>query len=454
MLAATERAVKGPLFGCRMCGNCLLQETAFICPMECPKGLRNGPCGGSVPGICYVDNSRPCIWHEIFERSEKMNRTGKLLEVLPPLDWNKSGTETWGEVMRTASESGTAKFLGGLLNRNGKNRYVTDEVFRKIRQPEWWNGDSIYHPPQNGEPVSVLEKELRAGKFVFTTEVLPPLHSGTEKLRKNIEAVKPYVSAVNFTDNSSSVPRMSGLSCCREAAMLGLDPVLQLTARDNNRYALQSKALGANSEGVRNILCITGDFPTTGPSPAGSMQIYDLDSVQMLWILRRMRDEGKYLDGRDIKTKPNYFLGAAASPFASKPAYIALREEKKINAGAQFLQTNLAFDTSRLEDWLGELDKRNLLDKAFILVGVAPLRSVKMAYHLRYEVPGVTVPDELVRIIETAGNGAPEAGIEYSIKFIERIRNLKGVSGIHLMTMGCEETVGRITGHFRNLNIQ
>jgi methylenetetrahydrofolate reductase (NADPH) len=184
------------------------------------------------------------------------------------------------------------------------------------------------------------------------------------------------------------------------------------------------------------------------------MQIYDLDSVQMLWILRRMRDEGKYLDGRDIKTKPNYFLGAAASPFASKPAYIALREEKKINAGAQFLQTNLAFDAYRLEDWLGELDKRNLLDKAFILVGVAPLRSVKMAYHLRYEVPGVTVPDELVRIIETAGNGAPEAGIEYSIKFIERIRNLKGVSGIHLMTMGCEETVGRITGHFRNLNIQ
>lgn len=445
LLAGIERMVKGPLFGCRMCGNCLLQETAFICPMECPKGLRNGPCGGSTPDYCYVDKTRRCVWYLIYRRASKRGREEKLMEVLPPLDWEKVGGETWADVTRQLRKSGTGKFFRGMVSRNPAVRHQTwESVFRPVRQPEWWKGDAAYHPPAYHEPVSSLEKKLRNGEFVFTTEVLPPLHSDISRLKQNIEAVKRFVSAVNFTDNSAAVPRMSGQSCCKVAASLGADPVLQLTGRDNNRYSLQAKALGANMEGIRNILCITGDSPVIGSKPTGPMEMFDLDAVQMLWILRRMRDDGKYLDGREIKYKPLYFLGAAASPFASKPKYQAWREHKKINAGAQFLQTNLIFDIHGLEEWLEELYRRDILDKVFIIAGIAPLRSLRMAHHLRYEVPGVVVPDSVIRRIEKAGVNAEEEGIQLALEMTQKISRMRGVHGIHLTTLGCENTVERI----------
>jgi methylenetetrahydrofolate reductase (NADPH) len=445
LLAATERVVKGPMFGCRMCGNCLLQETAFICPMECPKGLRNGPCGGSTPEYCYVDESRKCVWYCIYERSFKMKREEKLMEVLPPMDWDKAGTETWGEVVRQIRKTGTGKFIKSRLSpRKAENIEAWENVFRPIRQPEWWNGDSDYHPPRYTEPVSELEKKFRSGEFVFTTEIIPPLHSNTERLTKNIQLVKPHVTAVNFTDNSSSISRMSGFACCSIAAGLGAEPVFQITARDNNRYGFQSKVIGANAMGIKNILCISGDSPKTGSKPMGSLEILDMDSVQMIWLLRKMRDEAKYLDGREIKYPPQIFIGAAASPFASKPEYQAMREHKKINAGAQFLQTNLVFDPDGLADWLERLDKRSILDKVFILIGVAPIRSYKMAMHLQNEVPGVTIPEKIMKRIEKAGDNANEEGITISLEFIDAIRKFKGVSGVHIMTLGCESTVERI----------
>jgi len=202
--------------------------------------------------------------------------------------------------------------------------------------------------------------------------------------------------------------------------------------------------MGANELGIRNILCISGDSPVIGPSPVGNMGMIDLDSVQMLWLLRKMRDEGKYLDGRTIKIPPRFFLGAAASPFASKPEYQALREHKKVNAGAQFLQTNLVFDPDGLSLWLEQLDKRNILDKVFIIIGIAPLRSYKIALHMQNEIPGVTIPDKLMKRIENAGDSASEEGIQVALEHIDKIRRFKGVNGIHLMTFGCEATVKRI----------
>ena len=445
LLEATERIVKGPLFGCRMCGNCLLQETAFICPMECPKGLRNGPCGGSTPEYCYVDKTRPCIWYHIFERSLKMKREEKLMEVLPPLDWDKAGTETWGDVIHQVRKVGTGRFLKSLVSRDRVKRHeIWESVFRPIRQPEWWNGDSEYHPPAYNEPASELEKRLRNGEFVFTVEVIPPLGASASPVRKSVKMVKPYAAAVNFTDNPSATPRMAGMTCCKIASDLGVDSVLQITARDHNRYSLQSKVLGAAELGIKNILCITGDNPAIGPGPQGSMEIYDLDSIQMLWILRKMRDEGKYLDGRSIKNKPSFFLGAAASPFASKPEFQAIREHKKINAGAQFLQTNLVFDAAGVEKWLEQLYKRNILDKVYIIVGIAVLKSLNMTLHLKKEIPGVVVPDEIINRIEKAGESAHEEGITIALELIEKISKLKGVNGIHLTTMGNEQIVERI----------
>ena len=213
-------------------------------------------------------------------------------------------------------------------------------------------------------------------------EIAPPLSVSTNKLSSNIELVKPYVTAINFTDNASATPRMSSWACSKIAIEHGAEPVMQIAARDRTRVGLQAEILGATALGIRNVLCVTGDSPVLAPAPRGRMDINDLDSIQMLWILRRMRDEGHYLDGREIKFPPKFFLGAAASPFASEPKFQAIREHKKVNAGAQFFQTNLVYDVERMEIWLNELAKRNILDKVYILVGITPLKSFKMAHYM------------------------------------------------------------------------
>jgi len=446
LLARAELAFKGPVFGCRMCGNCLLQETAFICPMECPKGLRNGPCGGVTPERnCYVDETRKCIWYAIYDRSFKTGRQEKLMEILPPLDWSRTGTETWGDVVRHIRKTGTGTFLKGILSKDKeKHNKAWDSVFRTIRQPEWWKGDSEYHQTPAHEPFSELEKKLRSGEFVVATEVTPPLSANSLKLIRDIELVKPFVTAINFTDSSSANPKMSSIACCKIAHDLNAEPVLQIAARDSTRTSLQSTIIGINSLGIRNVLCITGDNPIVGPSPSASMNFVDLDSVQMLWVIRRMRDEGIYLDGRKIKNPPKLFLGAATSPFAAEPRMQALRDHKKINAGAQFFQTNLIFEPEKLDSWLEELDKRNVLDKVYILAGVAPLKNLKVAQYLHTKVPGVFLPAKILKRMEKAGDGASEEGIQIALEIIESIKNKTGINGIHLMTMGWEEMVERI----------
>jgi methylenetetrahydrofolate reductase (NADPH) len=446
ILAKTELCIKGPLFGCRMCGNCLLQETAFICPMECPKGMRNGPCGGITPEKkCYVDETRNCVWYAIYKRAVKTGREKTLLEVLPPLDWDKVGTETWGDVVRQVRKTGTGKFIGGIFSEDKeKKAEVWDSVFKTIRQPEWWKGDSDYHPAQYEEPVSFLESRLRAGEFIVVTEVTPPLSTGTDKLIRDIESVKPYVTAINFTDSSSARPRMSGAACCKVALDLEAEPIFQIAARDTTRTGLQSSAIGVNATGIKNILCISGDSSIVGSSPISSMNMLDVDSVQMLWILRRMRDEGIYLDGRRIKDPPKLFLGAATSPFASDPVLQAIKDHKKINAGAQFFQTNLIFEPERLDLWLEQLYKRDLLNKVFILIGIAPLKSFKIAHYLHTSIPGVSLPGNVLKRMEQAGESAPEEGVQIALGLIDSIKHKNGVNGIHIMTLGWESVVQRL----------
>lgn len=445
MLETIEKMVKGPLFGCRMCGNCLLQETAFICPMECPKGIRNGPCGGSTEEKCYVDETRPCIWYRIYDRAFEMGREEKLLEVLPPLDWNKVGGETWGDVVHVLRDYGTTKFIKGMATRDVASRANTwDAIFRPVRQPQWWGGDNLYHAPGYTEPVSELERRLKAGEFVVTSEVAPPQTVATKKLKENIELIKTYVTAVNFTDAPSASPRMSSWACSKIAIECGAEPVMQIAARDRTRTGLQGEVLGANALGVRNILCLSGDSMKMAPDPRGRMDIVDLDSVQMLWVLRKMRDEGKYLDGRSMKFPPKFFLGAAASPFASEPRFQAIREHKKINAGAQFFQTNLVYDPDGLDEWLEALDKRGVLDKVYILVGITPMKSLKVAKYMNDEVPGVFIPDTLMKRMEAAGDHAEEEGVQIALELIEAVKGKQGVHGIHLMAVGWEEIVPRI----------
>ncbi len=448
-LAKIELAVKGPLFGCRMCGNCLLQETALICPMECPKGLRNGPCGGSTPEKCYVDESRPCIWYKIYERSFKLGREATLLEVLPPMDWEKAGTDAWSDVFIQAKKIGVKNIVTGLTQGEaGSASKALDSIFRPVRQPEWWQGDSLYHAPKYTEPVSELERRLKAGEFVVAAEVTPPLSVNTDKLKENIELLKPYVAAINFTDSPSAIPRMSSWACSKLALELGAEPVMQIAARDRTRVGLQSEVMGAAALGVRNMLCLTGDSMVLGPGPRGRMDIVDLDAIQMLWILRRMRDESKYLDGREIKNPPQYFLGAAATPFASNMKFQALREQKKVNAGAQFFQTNVVFDADALDEWLNEIAKRDILDKVYILIGITPLKSFKIAKYMDDEVPGVFVPEKLLKRMEAAeaAGNAQEEGVQIALELARGIKGYEkqGIHGLHIMPVGWEEVVPRI----------
>lgn len=445
ILELVERMVKGPLWGCRMCGNCLLQETAFICPMECPKGIRNGPCGGSTEEHCYVDETRPCIWYHIYERAFRMGREEMLLEVLPPLDWEKVGTETWGDVASQVKKVGFKKVVQGMTSRNAQDRSITwDSIFRPIRQPDWWQGDSEYHAPGYSEPASELERRLKAGEFVVTSEVAPPVTMATKKLVQNIELIKPYAVGINFTDCPSATPRMSSWACSKIAVENDAEPVMQIAARDRTRTGLQAEILGATALGIRNILCLSGDSMRLAPNPRGRMDIVDLDSVQMLWVLRRMRDEGRYLDGRAMKFPPKFFLGAAASPFASEPRFQAIREQKKVNAGAQFFQTNLVYDPDGFEIWLNALAQRNILDKVYILVGVTPLKSFKVAQYMDKEVPGVHIPEKLLKRMEAAGDRAEEEGVQIALEIIEAVKNKQGVNGIHIMAVGWEEIVPRL----------
>jgi methylenetetrahydrofolate reductase (NADPH) len=444
--AGFELSIKGPIWGCRMCGNCLLQETAFICPMECPKGLRNGPCGGVTPEKnCYVDETRKCVWYYIYKRALKTGRQETLLEVLPPLDWNEVGTETWGDVFKQIKKVGPIRFVSSLFSKDPVLKSKTwDSVFKTIRQPDWWQGDSDYHAPAYTEPASNLEQRLKRGDFVVATEITPPISADSSRLVESIKMVQPCVTAINFTDASSATPKMSALACCKVASDLHAEPVYQIAARDVTRIGLQSSVVGASQFGIKNILCVTGDNPKVGPNPLSDMNYVDIDSVQMLWILRRMRDESKYLDGRKMKVPPKYFLGAATSPFAADPVLQAIRDQKKVNAGAQFFQTNLIFEPARLDAWLEELEKRNVLDKVYILIGLIPLKSHKAAVYLHNKIPGVYIPDNIMARMQKAGDKASEEGVQIVLEIIDSVKQKKGVNGIHLMTLGWEDAVSRI----------
>ena len=435
-----ERVVKGGLFACSMCGNCLLQETAFICPLRCPKGLRNGPCGSGSMEHCCVDPGRPCVWCLIYRQAEQMGRLDRLLEVQAPLDWNRVGRDTWHQVIRLA-------WPWGLLSpRHLSDREAwlqqVEQLFYDVRQPDWWQGDDAYHPPQSDQPVSRLQAALQSGEFVVTAEIAPPLSASGESILRKADNLRPFITAGNITDNPMATARTSSLACSLLLLQQGVEPVLQVTARDHNRLSLQSKVLGASMLGIRNVLCLTGDPPMDGPGPPGALP-FDLDAVQIVWILRRMRDQGVFLDGRPLKEPPQLFLGETGTPSAPHLGMEARRLHKKINAGAQFVQTQLVYDLDAFEAWLEALDKRDLLSKVHVLAGIGPMRSVRAARYLAESVPGVRVPGAILTRMEQASDPGEE-GVQIGLELIEKLKGMPGVSGVHLMAMGWEWVVPRL----------
>lgn len=447
LFTSFEQVTKGALFGCRMCGNCILQETAFVCPMTCPKGLRNGLCGGATPESCEVDPTRPCTWYMIYERAEKLGREDKLLEINAPLDGSRVGNETWLDVARLWQAQ--EERVNPLDFVRDKEKFSTawDELFLSARQPDWWQGDSEYHPPAYTESLSLLEANLRTGVFTTTAEIAPPLDASFAIEDRKVGFLQNYVVAANFTDSASATPRMSSMAASVHSLQEGLEPVMQLQARDRTRVAIASEAMGAAGLGIHNLLCLSGDHHSAGIGPMAKPDQFDLDAVQMLWILRRMRDEGIYLDGRKIKARPQWFLGTAASPFGAPPKFEAIRMHKKVNAGAQFVQTQPVFEYTRFMEWLEALDKRDLLDKVYILAGIIPLKSAKAAHFMAEEVAGVYIPPEIVKRMDDAGDdkmAQQETGVAIALEMIEKLKNTAGINGMHVMAVHWEEIVPRL----------
>ena len=369
------------------------------------------------------------------------------MEINAPLDGNQVGHETWLDALHRWRERDAGPHPLEFFTEREKFSGEWDAFFHDLRQPDWWQGDDQYHAPVYLEPVSGLEANLRTGAFVVTAEIAPPLTASTKLLEKKVGLLKGVVTAANFTDNASASARMSSLASSKLCLDLGLEPVMQLQARDRSRVALESDAMGAAGLGIRNILCLSGDHACFGPSPICKPDQSDLDAVQLLWMLRRMRDEGKYLDGREIKQRPQWFLGAAASPFGAPPKFEAIRAEKKINAGAQFIQTQPIFDHAHFMEWLAALDKRNLLGKVAILTGIVPLKSAQAAHFMADTVPGVVVPPAILQRMDAAGDdkeAQQETGVAIALELIEQLKQTRGIAGLHIMAVHWEEIVPRL----------
>jgi methylenetetrahydrofolate reductase (NADPH) len=292
--------------------------------------------------------------------------------------------------------------------------------------------------------MSRLKAVLEKGGFAVTAECGPPKGAEPEAVLRKGDLLKGKVDAVNVTDNQTAIVRMSSLAACTLLKSAGLDPVLQVVVRDRNRIALQSDILGASALGIRNVLCLSGDHQSFGNQPQ-AMGVFDLDSIQFLQTVKSMRDQGVILGGEKLSRGPELFIGAAANPFADPFAFRVVRLAKKAAAGAQFVQTQCIYNLGRFEEWMKMVRDRALHEKVFILGGVTPLKSARMAKIMRDKVAGMDVPDEVIERMEKAPSGKQrEEGIRICVETIERLKEIPGVRGVHIMAIEWEEAVGEI----------
>ncbi len=291
---------------------------------------------------------------------------------------------------------------------------------------------------------SRLERVLRSGRFAVTAELNPPDSADPEDVYKAAIVLSEVCDGINAVDASGAHCHMSSVAICALLTRAGYEPVYQVACRDRNRIAIQGDLLGAAAMGVRNVLCITGDDVSVGDQPEAK-RVFDFDSVQLLRTARMMRDEAVFLSGRKLTTPPRLFLGAAANPFVPPYDWRPLRLAKKIAAGADFIQTQYCFDVPRLEKYMQRVRDLGLDEKAYILVGVGPLRSERAAEFMRDNVPGIVIPDAIIeRLRKTPKMQKQDEGKRICTEIIQRVREIEGVAGVHVMAYRQEELVAQI----------
>ena len=291
-----------------------------------------------------------------------------------------------------------------------------------------------------------MERILTEGKFAVTGELGPPKSADVEVIKTKAGYLKGVVDAVNITDNQTAIVRMSSIAAGLLAMEQGLEPVIQITCRDRNRLAIQADVLGAHALGIRNILCLSGDHQKFGNHPT-SKNVFDMDSIQLVNMLKDMRDDKIFACGDEIRNtkkspivEPRVFIGAAANPFGDPFAFRVIRLAKKVKAGADFIQTQCVYDMERFKSWMEQVYDRGLHEKTYILAGITPLKSVRMAEYMRDNVAGLTVPDHLIDRLRNAED-PKEEGQKIAIEQIQEIKGIPGISGVHIMAIEAEKTV-------------
>ena len=300
---------------------------------------------------------------------------------------------------------------------------------------------------------SNLERVLRAGHFAVTGELGPPQSADAEEIAHKAKLLAGLVDAVNITDNQTAVVRMSSISSGVLAMREGLEPVVQMTCRDRNRLAIQADLLGAYALGMRNLLCLTGDHNVFGNHPQAK-NVHDLDSVQLIHMVKDLRDEGCFQCGDAVKgERPRFFIGAASNPFGDPFEFRPYRLAKKVAAGVDFIQTQLIYDRPRFREFMKMVVDMGLHEKVYIMAGVGPLKSSGMARYMRDQVPGMIVQDQYVDRMKGAIAGIPkeekaarrkawrETGIQICIEQIQEIREIEGVAGVHIMAVEWEAAI-------------
>jgi len=290
--------------------------------------------------------------------------------------------------------------------------------------------------------VSWLQRVLQEGHFAVTCEIGPPKSNDSSVITRKCEQVRDFVDAVNVTDNQTAIVRMSSFASCLIVSRQRVEPVMQIVCRDRNRIALQSDFLGACALGIENFLCLSGDHQSMGNHPQAK-NVFDVDSIQLLQILKNMRDQKVFQNGEPIKGEIRAFLGAGANPFADPLELRVLRLAKKIQAGAQFIQTQAIFDLERFAKWMEEVREWGLHEKAFIMAGVIPVKSVRALEYMKKEVPGLEIPDYYLERMRQARD-PKEEGIKICVEIINEVRKIEGVSGVHIMAIAWESIVPEI----------
>lgn len=413
MIGATvspiEHVVKKPIWGCQMCGQCVLHNTGLTCPMGCPKNMRNGPCGGVGPdGQCEVKPEMRCVWLKAHERDAGAPWKGRVRLINPPVNWALKGSSAWMNFF------------------SGKDQHAATiaPVFREPNAPPRPRTALGTAEPKSG---SRFEQLLRDGsKWVLIGEMNPPDGIDLDGFKRVGRSLSGLVDVVSVTEHPSARNHMSSLPAAASLEAIGVETIATFTCRDRNRIAMQGDLLGAAAQGVKNVLLVTGNHMVVGDHPEAK-PVFDLESVNLIRLAKRLRDEGTYASGRALDSRPRLFLGGAAGPFAPPRGDRPARTVKKLTAGADFIVTQHVFEPEVFRGYAEELQR--LYDGEFLLLGaVAVLPSVEVTHRLNRVLTGFRIPEAIVRRIEQAKN--PQyAGIEVAAEIIQQMREIPGVRG-------------------------